>query len=1115
MNTISATDTLIPMPRDGKNGEDAYTLDLDNEMASVPCNSAGTPLSAAPYAESHATVYKGAHPDSGWSFSKSDDGCTSTLTDDGHLSVTGLTSERATVTVTAIKGDVTRSAVMTVVKVRGGSNGSSPTIFSIETSTSAISRTKDGALNPATVEAYKQQTVGTATIRTPFKILKYLREGQDSTEQTLMGTGGTIKDISSDCTGIAITLYDTNGTTVLDKERIPIVSDGKDGESAVYYELISTNNDIHVSSDGTITPSSVTVKAYKITGATREAITPAGTNSEYAIVGVLTGVSRTQFTSGQVWNASNFVGHTPARFDLVLRSKLGSGNTYSDNDVLATLAVTVSKDGQDGGDGAFTSVVFKRATSKPTKPSGGTYSDAIPSGWTDAPATGSDPLWISRARFTVTMDGKSGSPTPEWSEPTPAADSTDIEFIWSRLEEPGSPTEGQHPYPESDSKWSKDPTDAIWMAMAFKSNGAWEGWKMARIKGESSLSLVVSPENITFKKGTAQYVKVRVNIYRGVTKVAYGGSTGQFECSTLSTSNGKVITDCLKWDFTVDSDGFFYMLIYDGSGIVNMDVPFTATYYGTGGNTAMPGVIHVTTVEDGEPGDPGEPAERYWLKPSVTQVVRSALGVCTPTSVSCRAYRQIGNGASEEWTDAEIKYAVTNRNVMASILRSYPAGTALSIGDTAVGVNFHLYKDDVQIDTVSVPVVDSGEPGERGKNGRLPIPYGEYDPDTTYTATDLVAPYVLQDGQYYVMNKSVSVKGVSPKSDYALNGSSATWLLMERFKAIYAELLMTRLGLIGKSVFYDEFMFSQYGRRNGSEVNYSGGYDIPIDAGGSFEPNFLVNFLTGALRCRKADITGTVNAESGQIGALKIQGNDLVGFIDGIEAVRLGVGSVTKVGNAFEMRMEKINATAGDRDGTVESQYNGYGCKVRRSGHRTDGRDGHASEDDTSMTCTVGFTLDKAATKMNFSRWDAGYDTRSGTFSGTATGTATLYKVSGTSRTQVAKWTLYERDTEYEHSNLSAGNYEVDISVWLTGSTGGLDWYGDILFYAEGLYATYSSMSGGKVEIAKDGLMCYQGSSKYLFYSQSEGLEVKFGDYGIKVGSGGLQKLVNGTWTNM
>lgn len=72
------------------------------------------------------------------------------------------------------------------------------------------------------------------------------------------------------------------------------------------------------------------------------------------------------------------------------------------------------------------------------------------------------------------------------------------------------------------------------------------------------------------------------------------------------------------------------------------------------------------------------------------------------------------------------------------------------------------------------------------------------------------------------MNKSETVKGVSPKADYAANGTDATWLHMEFFRAVYAELLMARLGLIGKAVFYDEFMFSQYGRKNGKEVNYSG-----------------------------------------------------------------------------------------------------------------------------------------------------------------------------------------------------------------------------------------------------------------------------------------------------
>lgn len=140
----------------------------------------------------------------------------------------------------------------------------------------------------------------------------------------------------------------------------------------------------------------------------------------------------------------------------------------------------------------------------------------------------------------------------------------------------------------------------------------------------------------------------------------------------------------------------------------------------------------------------------------------------------------------------------------------------------------------------------TGDDGTPGKRGMLPFPAGEYSASTRYTATANVAPYVLLSGTYYVMNKVGSWLGTStgktPAQDYATNGLNATWLPFENFKAIYVELLMARLGLIGKAVFYDEFMFSQYGTdaSGNPSTNYQG------FANGTFTPNILFNFVDGS-----------------------------------------------------------------------------------------------------------------------------------------------------------------------------------------------------------------------------------------------------------------------------
>lgn len=560
--------------------------------------------------------------------------------------------------------------------------------------------------------------------------------------------------------------------------------------------------------------------------------------------------------------------------------------------------------------------------------------------------------------------------------------------------------------------------------------------------------------------------------------------------------------------------GFRFVLYKDGVEIDRTDVPFI--FDGTDGSDGQDG----KDGEDGKDGQDGEDSVRYWLQGSVTQAVRDALGTCTPARVSCRAMKQAGNGAATECgAEVELQYS-ENRGEAYVEIKEYAGGEPIRIGAGTVAVDFYLYRGEELADTLTIPVVKDGSVGPRGANGRMPIPYGEYDAETSYTATDLVAPYVLEDGQYYVMNKTTTVRGLSPKADYAANGTEATWLLMERFKAIYAELLMARLGVIGKAVFYDEFMMSQYGRKAGEEVNYAGGYDVPTEAGGTFDPNILINFLTGALRCRKAEITGTVNAESGRIGSLAIRGNDLVGLIDGVEAVRIGVGAVTDVTAAFESRSIVFAMESDDREcrtGVETTQFGYTSGWAHRPGEMSEDREDGSYRSDTTLSCRVRFTLEGAATKVSFGRFDVGYETASGSFAGSAVGTAKLYRVSGSTRTKVSEWSLEEQSYEdHEVASLSAGSYEVEVTAWLVAKAGVQStWTGTVTFNAGGIWVTSGALSSGRVEIARDGLLCYQGDTRYMFFSKGKGFEARYGSYGLKLGSGGLQKLVGGEWKSL
>lgn len=133
--------------------------------------------------------------------------------------------------------------------------------------------------------------------------------------------------------------------------------------------------------------------------------------------------------------------------------------------------------------------------------------------------------------------------------------------------------------------------------------------------------------------------------------------------------------------------------------------------------------------------------------------------------------------------------------------------------------------------------------GEQGDIGPLVYPAGEYASGVTYTRTALSAPMVLCEGQYYVLSKAGSFKGINPKTDYAANGSKATWVLMDKVQYAFFEVVMANFAKFASAVFYQQYMFSQQGvdASGKSTTNYKG------FSSNAFTPNIQLDFLTGAV----------------------------------------------------------------------------------------------------------------------------------------------------------------------------------------------------------------------------------------------------------------------------
>lgn len=149
----------------------------------------------------------------------------------------------------------------------------------------------------------------------------------------------------------------------------------------------------------------------------------------------------------------------------------------------------------------------------------------------------------------------------------------------------------------------------------------------------------------------------------------------------------------------------------------------------------------------------------------------------------------------------------------------------------------------------------------------ISYPAGKYDPNTRYICNEYAGPFVEFEGQFYAMyTEGVwlgSEKGRTPKQDYALYGSKATWRLMDKFKAIFTEILFADFAKLDQAIFYGGYMFSQ----NGTDVDLNPSSDYQDFASGNFIPNLMLDFKAGIISAANAYIKG------GSIGGFSLRDN--------------------------------------------------------------------------------------------------------------------------------------------------------------------------------------------------------------------------------------------------
>lgn len=163
-----------------------------------------------------------------------------------------------------------------------------------------------------------------------------------------------------------------------------------------------------------------------------------------------------------------------------------------------------------------------------------------------------------------------------------------------------------------------------------------------------------------------------------------------------------------------------------------------------------------------------------------------------------------------------------------------------------------LYYHDVRYaQSIRIPV-SLTKIGETGNTGRILYMAGIYNNNTSYSYTAKSAPIVLENKEYYYIGKEGegTISGLDPATDYAANGTNATWIKGDSFNFVFSEILFAKFGKLASAVFSGDFMMSQNGKD--SEGAASSDYESFLEFdpyqehNRGFTPNFLINLLTGA-----------------------------------------------------------------------------------------------------------------------------------------------------------------------------------------------------------------------------------------------------------------------------
>ncbi len=424
----------------GDNGTSPVTADLDNEMDSVVTDSSGN-FDGSVTLVTNVAMYNGIKELSPTVTCANKTGVTASVSGKKvTFSVTKAAADKTEMTI-VLKATVdgveyTRNLTFTINKVKSGANGANAVVYSLSPSISSVKVSKAGVYSSTTMSCGVVKSEGTTTSN-----ITSLPSGWTLT-RSIDGASATAYTIGSSLTitsaKINVRFELKYNSILVDSEVVPVIIDGADGASV---------SNVGNWKNGTTVPY---LGIVKMGNKTYQCTNPNGTTN-------------------------------PPAYRYL--TSTGAYLVYSDGSCVLTGEENLAEYKIIAVDGVsvytVNSFVFVRSRTTPSKPSGGSFENPVPSGWYDSVPSGDAEVWMSSRLFW--SDGRQSA---DWSAPQKMADTAELNVEYSRQpENPGTPD--THPQ-----NWSNDGTNAVWMATSVYHDGEWSAWQVFKVKGEKGDSIM-------------------------------------------------------------------------------------------------------------------------------------------------------------------------------------------------------------------------------------------------------------------------------------------------------------------------------------------------------------------------------------------------------------------------------------------------------------------------------------------------------------------------------------------------------------------------------------------------------------------------------------------------